>query len=76
MSPPCYFLPDQVGQASFNYLVDDGVHAFVFAALVDQAGLEATKIRVLVTDMWIYVQAMTAFIAAIALKNPAKRQLW
>jgi len=57
------FLSDQVGQASFDNLVDDNIHAFVFAALGGQPSLDAAKTRALVTDMWIYVHGMATFIA-------------
>jgi AcrR family transcriptional regulator len=61
------FLSDQVGQASFDDLVHENVHAFVFAALGERAGMDAGKARALVTDMWIYVHGMAAFIATNAL---------
>ena len=60
------FLSDQVGQASFDDLVDDDIHAFVFAALAG-SGIDAAVTRDLVTDMWIYVHGMASFIATNAL---------
>jgi len=61
------FLSDQVGQASFDDLVADDVHAFVFSALGSGSGMDRAQTRTLVTDMWIYVHGMAALIATNAL---------